>query len=327
MRKTVLFSVLALVIALLAAACGGGEEAAPEPETTAPPAATTEAPATTEEAATTEAPATTEEAATTEAPDECAPENLNLVAPGQLTIGTGNPAYPPWYGGDPGDGFEVSNPYSGEGYESAVAYAVAEALGFAPEDVVWVGTQFNQAFAPGPKDWDLNMQQIGITKKRAKAVDFSEGYFDNVQALVTVEGSPVVGATTFADLKDAKLGVPVGTTSFDYVVETIQPNEEPAVYDDQTGAIQALKNGQIDGIVVDLYTGFYIRDAELDNGVIVGQFPPGPEVEQFGMTFVKGNPLAACVNQAIDAIKADGTLEAIAQEWLADQGSAPLISG
>ena len=328
--KTMLLAACAGACALLLAACGGGDESAAEPATTEAPAATTEA--TTEAATTEEAPAETgatepAETAASELPAECAPESLNLVNPGTLTIGTGNPAFPPWFGGEPGHGFEVSDPYSGEGYESAVAYAVAEALGFDRDQVEWVPTQFNQAFAPGPKDWDFNMQQISFTKKRARAVDFSDSYYDVNQALVTLQGSPIANATSFADLADAKLGVPVGTTSFDYVVENIQPNQEPAVYDDQAGAVQALKNGQVDGIVVDLPTAFYLTAVEIENGVIVGQFPSVGGQEYFAMTFEKGNPLVECVNLALERIKSDGTLEAIYQEWLADKASAPVISG
>jgi polar amino acid transport system substrate-binding protein len=189
-----------------------------------------------------------------------------------------------------------------------------------------VPTSFDQSIAPGPKEYDFNIQQIGITKKRARAVDFSDGYYDNVQALVSVEGSKVDGAATFADLKDAKLGVPVGTTSYDYVVEVIQPDTEPAVFNDQAGAVQALMNGQVDGIVVDLYTGFYLRDVEIENGIIAGQFPVVGEVEQFGLSFEKGSPLVDCVNQGIAALKEDGTLQAIQDEWLADVGGAPVIT-
>jgi polar amino acid transport system substrate-binding protein len=316
LRKILLIGLVAS-LALSVAACGGGsEESAPE--------ATTEAPAGTTEAATTEAATT--EAATTEAADECAPESLDLVEPGQITIATGNPAFPPWFGGDPGDGFEVSNPYSGEGYESAVAYALAEAMGFSPDQVVWRPTTFNQAIAPGPKKYDFNMQQISYSKKREQAVDFSESYYDVNQALLTTKGSDVASATSIAELKSAKLGVPVGTTSYDYVVDNIQPDVEPAVYDDQAGAVQALKNGQVDGIVVDLPTAFYLAAVEIENGVIVGQFPSVGGQEYFALAFGKENPLVECVNRGLQAIKDDGTLEAIYQEWLADKASAPVIS-
>ena len=326
MRRLVL---LLAVAALVLAACGGGEEEAAPAEPAAEPPATTEAPPATEEppATTEEAPAATEEPATTEEPDPCAVESLSLKNPGQLTVATGNPAFPPWFeGGTETGDWEFNDPNNGEGFESAFVYALAEELGFAADQVVWLPTSFNQSIAPGPTKWDFNIQQIGITKKRARAVDFSDGYYDNVQALVSVEGSNVDGATTFADLEGAKLGVPVGTTSYDYVVEVIQPDVEPAVYDDQAGAVQALKNGQVDGIVVDLYTGFYLRDVELDNGIIAGQFPAVGEVEQFGLSFEKGSGLVDCVNQGIATLKDDGTLQAIQDEWLADVGGAPVIT-
>jgi polar amino acid transport system substrate-binding protein len=324
MRKLVL--VLAVAALAFAAGCGGGEVAAPPPPAppAAPPAATTEEPP----AATTE-PATTEEAppATTEEPDACAVESLPLKTPGQLTVATGNPAYPPWFeGGTETDEWEINDPYNGQGYEGAFVYALAERMGFTPDQVVWRATSFNQSIAPGPKKYDFNIQQISITKKRAKAVEFSEGYFDNVQALVSIEGSKVEGATSVADLEGAKLGVPVGTTSYEYVIENIA-GAEAAVYDDQAGAVQALKNGQVDGIVTDLYTGFYLRDVEIDKGIIVGQFPSIGEVEQFGLSFEKDSPLVDCVNQAIVSLKDDGTLQAIQDEWLAEVGGAPVITG
>ena len=320
MKKVLLLSAVVLGLAVLAAGCGGGDESASAPETQAPAQTETEAPADTGAA---------ETGAAETVVSECAPENLNVVNPGQLTVATGNPAYPPWFeGGETGNEWKINDPANGKGFESAVAYAIAEQLGFTPEQVVWVPTSFNESIAPGPKKWDFNIQQIGITKKRAKSVTFSDGYYDNVQALVSVKGSPVAGATTFADLADAKLGVPIGTTSYDYVVNEIQPSQEPAVYDDQNGAVQALKNGQIDGIVVDLYSAFYMRDVQLSDakGVIVGQFPALGETEQFGVTFEQDNPLVDCVNQAIETLNVDGTLGAIFEEWLATKGNAPIIS-
>ncbi len=321
MRKVLLLCAVSLGLAALAAGCGGGSSES---------ASDTTAPATT--AAETQAPADTGATDTGAAADttssECSKENLTLVNDGTLTIGTGNPAYPPWFGGgETGNEFKFNDPATGKGYESAIAYAIAEQLGFTPEEVVWIPTSFNQSIAPGPKKYDFNMQQIGISKKRAKAVDFSEGYYDNVQAMVSVKGSKVDGAKTLADLKDVKFGVPIGTTSYDFVVDTIQPDQEPAVFDDQAGAVQALQNGQVDAIVTDLYTAFYLRDVEVKNGIIAGQFPAGAGAEQFGLSFEKGNPLVTCVNQAIEAIKADGTLDSIAQKWLADKGGAPVISG
>lgn len=321
MRKIWLL-VLVTSLAIVAAGCGGGNDEA-APPTTVEPAATAEAAATGEATA----EGATGEAATAETADECAPENLNLVNPGQLTIGTGNPAYPPWFeGGTTTDEWELNDPANGQGFEGAVAYAVAERLGFAPEQVTWVAVPFAKSFAPGPKDFDFVLQQISYTPKRAKAVGFSESYYESNEALVSLEGSKIAGAKSLADLKEAKLGVPVGTTSYDYVVDVIKPDQEPAVYDDQTGAIQALENGQIDGIVVDLPSAFYITAAQLDGGVIVGQFPSvGGQRESFAMAFELDNPLIPCVNEALQEIKSDGTLDGIYQEWLADKASAPVI--
>jgi polar amino acid transport system substrate-binding protein len=324
-------SLLCVCALVLAAGCAGADEEtapAPAPAEPAPSSEPAEPPAEPPPPAETEAPpAEPPPPAETEPPDECAVENLALKEPGVLTIGTGNPAYDPWFaGGETGNEWKFNDPANGEGYESAVAYAVAEELGFTPEQVSWIPTQFNQSIAPGPKKWDLNMQQIGITPKRAKRVDFSIGYFDNVQAIVSVEGSSIEGATTLAELKDATFGVPGGTTSYDFVVDVIQPTEEPRVYDDQAGAVQALNNGQVDGIVTDLYTAFYLRAAELDNGIIVGQFPAAEGQEQFGMTFEKGSTLVTCVNRALETLKADGTLAAIQDEWLAGFGEAPVIA-
>jgi polar amino acid transport system substrate-binding protein len=297
-------AVLLIVLATaLAAGCGGddddGEEAAPvatQAETTA-----------------------AEE-------DPCAPEQLELASDGKLTIGTDNPAYPPWFGGAEKAPWKISDPTSGEGFESAVAYAVAEELGFDRADVEWKVVPFNQSFKPGPKDFDFDINQISITDERKNAVDFSDGYYDVNQALVSLEGSELAGATTHADLKDAKLGAQIGTTSLQYIQETIEPSQDPSVYDTSNDVITALKAKQIDGIVVDLPTAFYIVAAELDGGVIVGQFPAAEgEQEQFGMVFEKGSPLVSCVNEAIQTLKDGGELADIQQEWLSDKASAPVI--
>ena len=170
------------------------------------------------------------------------------------------------------------------------------------------------------------MQQISYTPERAEAVDFSESYYDVNQAVVATEDSPIAGATTIAELKDAVLGAPIGTTSLRVIEEVVQPNVEPAVYDDLAGAIQDLKAGAIDGVVVDLPSAFYITAVQLRNGVIVGQFPrTGGEQEYFAMAFEKGSPLVECVNLALRALKEDGTLAAIEQEWLADKADAPVL--
>jgi polar amino acid transport system substrate-binding protein len=328
MRKLVL--VLALA-AFALAACGGGEEAAPPPaeppaEPAEPPPAEPEPPAETEEPA----PSETEPAppAETEEPDACAKDVLALESAGRLTIGTGNPAFDPWFsGGSETEDWEFNDPHNGQGYEGAFAYALAERLGFSADEVDWVAIGFNQSFAPGPKKFDFVLQQISYGEKRDRNVDFSVSYYDVNQALVSYAGSPIDGAASFADLKSAKLGVPVGTTSFDYVVDNIQPDVEPAVYDDQAAAVQALKNKQVDGIVTDLPTAFFLVAVEIDDGIIVGQFPTVGEQEYFGLAFEEGSALVSCVNAAIDELKADGTLEAIYDMWLAGTDQAPFIEG
>ena len=274
--------------------------------------------------------ATTPEAAPTgESPaaDSCAKENLPVLTPGQLTIGTDNPAFPPWFeGGTPeGSPWEINDPSTSEGFESAVAYEVAERLGFTPEEVVWVEVPFNQSFRPGPKDFDFDINQISFVPRRDEAVDFSESYYDVNQALVAVEGTPIADATTVAELQGFTLGAPVGTTSFDYIEQNIQPTEDPAVYDTLNDAVRALKNGQVDGIVVDLPTAFFITAVQIPRGAIVGQFPTVGAQEYFGMVFAEGNPLVECVNRALDEMKGDGTLAAIQQEWLADKADAPVL--
>jgi polar amino acid transport system substrate-binding protein len=259
--------------------------------------------------------------------DRCATENLALLTPGQLTIGTDNPAFPPWFGGGtPKDSpWEINDPSTGEGFESAVAYAVAERLGFSSDQVTWVEVPFNQAFKPGPKDFDLDINQVSYKASRDQAVDFSESYYDVNQALVALNGTPIAEATTVEELRSYRLGAPIGTTSFDVIESTVQPEQDPGVYDTLNDAISALENQQVDGIVVDLPTGFFITAVQIDRGVIVGQFPTMGEQEYFGMVFEDGNPLVECVNQALAELKADGTLQAIQQEWLADKADAPVL--
>lgn len=261
----------------------------------------------------------------------CAPENLALKTPGVLTLSTDNPAYSPWFqGGNEGADVWIgdynNDPANGEGYEGAVAYAIAEQLGFSPDKVTWIVTAFDQSFAPGDKAFDLFLNQVSIKADRAEAVDFSQGYYDVAQGVVTVEGSPIAGATSIADLKGAKLGTQIGTTSYDAIVNVIAPDQEPAVFNTMDEAVAALQAGQIDGVVADVPTTFYMRDAQLDGGVIVGQLSgTGVGAEQFGVVLQKGSPLTACVNAAIDALKADGTLDALLLEWIGGTGSAPVI--
>jgi polar amino acid transport system substrate-binding protein len=253
----------------------------------------------------------------TPAADECTPDSIETVADGTLTIATDDPAYEPW--------FVDNDPTNGEGYESAVAYAIAEQLGYTAEQVTWVKVPFNKVVQPGPKDFDFDVNQVSITEARRKAVDFSSGYYDVVQTVITSKGSAIDGATSIADLADAKLGAQVGTTSYTAITDQIQPSQEPAVFDTNDQAVQALKNGQIDGIVVDLPTAYFMTAVQLDDGVIVGQLPlPDGKPEQFGAVLTKGSPLTDCVSGAVDALREDGILDQISQEWLAQQGAPEL---
>lgn len=259
---------------------------------------------------TTSAEATsTESASESAATDECAFENLTTITPGVLTIGTDTPAYPPYFVDD--------DPTNGQGFESAVAYAVADKLGFMPADVVWEVVPFNTSYAPGEKNFDFDINQISITPERAEVVDFSDGYYTVNQAVVAFNDSPIAGATTIAELKDAKLGAQVGTTSLDFVTEIVQPTSEPYVFNDTNDAKSALSNGQIDGIVVDLPTAYYVTAVEFEDSKIVGQFAAQEGGEQFGLLFEKGNPLVTCVNKVLTELKDSGELQTIQDTWLA----------
>jgi polar amino acid transport system substrate-binding protein len=260
---------------------------------------------------------------TTSAASSCAKADLNLVTSGQLTVGTDNPAFPPWFGGAEKKPWKVSNPYSGQGYESAVAYAVAGKLGFAKSEVKWIVVPFNTAFAPGPKKFDFDINQISFTPARAKAVDFSNSYYDVHQALVVVKGTPIASATTIAALKPYKFGAQLGTTSYDYIKSNIKPSKKTAVFDTNDAAVAALKNKQIDGLVVDLPTAFYVTAVQVPNGRILGQFPTVGTPEHFGMVFEKGNSLVRCVNEAISKLRSDGTLANVESKWL--QADAPVL--
>ncbi|HYJ27673.1 MAG TPA: ABC transporter substrate-binding protein [Nocardioides sp.] len=251
------------------------------------------------------------------AADECTPDSMETVTPGTLTIATDDPAYEPW--------FVDNDPANGQGYESAVAYAIAQQLGYTAEQVTWVKVPFNKVVQPGPKDFDFDVNQVSITEARRKAVDFSSGYYDVVQTVITNEGSAIDGATSVADLADAKLGAQVGTTSYTAITDQIQPSQDPAVFDTNDQAVQSLQNGQIDGIVVDLPTAYFMTAVQLDDGKIVGQLPlPDGEPEQFGAVLGKDSPLTGCVSSAVDALREDGILDQINQEWLAQQGAPEL---
>lgn len=356
-------TVVLLAMALLAGCSTVGTTSpTPLPPTASPAAAVTEAPSPTEAA--TQEPSPSEEPSEEPSPspsDEMTPSpepsptavavsegcqaaNLTgLKNPGRLTLSTDNPAYPPWWGGDPdtqypnepegGSGWELSDPYSGEGYEGAVAYAVAEALGFTPDMVDWVqNVQFELAFAPGPKPFDFHLAQISIRPRRAEAVDFSETYLDANQAILALTPNPIVGTTTIEALKDFRLGAAVGTTSFELIESVIAPNTEPSVFNNNSDALQALQNDQIDGLVVDANTAIFMRDAQLEDfdtpypeATVVGQFADSDQVDQVGLVLEKGSPLTDCVNEALGVIKADGTLDAIYEEWISAGQEIPFF--
>jgi polar amino acid transport system substrate-binding protein len=315
MRK--LFAIIA-VAGLLLAACAEDEPTVGGGET----AETGGTGATAETGATGATDGVVETAAT------CAADNADAFqTAGTLTVGTGNPAFPPWWEGGETEGseFEFNDPALGEGYEGAVVAEVATRLGFSfPDQVTFVPVAFNKSFAPGEKDFDFVLQQISYKPERDDAVDFSESYYNVNQALVSQEGSPAATATSIEDLKDAKLGAPIGTTSLDVITDTIQPSQEPAVYDDLAQAVTDLDNGDIDGIVVDLPTAFFMAAVQIKKGVVVGQFGAESD-EYFAMAFETGSPLVGCVNLALQEMKADGMLDAIEQEWLADATNAPVL--
>ena len=298
MRRTVLAVLPVLVLAL---AC------APEDDDTGSDPATSESPSQTSEST---------DASESAAPDGCAKEELPLLSPGTLTIGTDSPAYEPW--------FVDNDPTNGKGFESAVAYAVAEELGFTRGEVVWTKVPFNSSYKPGVKDFDFDINQISITPARAEVVDFSDGYYQAAQAVIALKGSPVSEVTTIAELADYNLGAQTGTTSLTAIRDVINPANEPAVFEDTNAAKQALLNNQVDAILADLPTAFYITAVEIPKSTIVGQFQPTTgEQEEFGMLFEKGSPLVDCVNEALAALESDGTMDQLEQEWLSDVVDVP----
>ena len=247
--------------------------------------------------------------------DSCA-----TITPDVLTIGTGSPAYSPWV--------ENDAPESGEGFEAAVALAVAAELGYEDDAVKWVRTTFDEAIAPGAKNFDFNLQQYSITDERSETISFSDPYYSSNQAIVALNANVPEGPLTIGDLTEVKFGVQAGTTSLDFVNEVIKPSNEVFVYDDNAGAKAALEAGQIDAIVVDLPTALYISYVEIEGTTVVGQFPAaaGGTSDDFGLVFEKDSDLVACVNTALAAIKASGALATIEQTWLSDNTGVPVIT-
>ncbi|GAB3652048.1 ABC transporter substrate-binding protein [Actinocorallia lasiicapitis] len=248
----------------------------------------------------------------------CAKDTLPLKNAGKLTVGTDKPAFEPWFKND--------DPANGEGFESAVAYAVAEKLGFAKTDVQWKTVPFDKSFAPGKKDFDFDINQVSISEARSKVVTFSAGYYDVSQAVVALKGGKFAEVTDVAGLKDAKIAVQVGTTSLKAVQDQIQPSAQPKVFNTQIDAVNALKTKQADVLVVDLPTAFYVTAAQVDNSKIAGQLPQaGATPEQFGLVLEKGNALAGCLDQAIGTLKSSGELAKIQEQWLTASAGAPVL--
>ena len=245
----------------------------------------------------------------------CPSGALSTKTAGKLTIGTDNPAYEPW--------FSDNKPANGKGFESAVAYQVAERLGYASANVTWTQVPFNNAIAPGPKAFDMDINQFSITDERKQAVDFSSPYYLVRQTVITIKGSPIANATSIAALRKAKLGAQVGTTSYQAITDVIKPSTKPQVFNSNDDAKKALQNGTIDGLVVDLPTAFYMTAAELDGGKIVGQLPQVGVPEQFGIVLDKDSALTECVSKAVDQLRQDGTLAVLEKTWLAGTGGAP----
>jgi polar amino acid transport system substrate-binding protein len=249
----------------------------------------------------------------------CSPGELSTLEPKTLTVATDEPAYEPWFAGDA--------PENGKGFEAAVTYAVAEQLGYSKDQVTWTRVPFNAAIQPGARPFDFDVNQFSITDERKQAVDFSSPYYTVSQAIITTSGSAAQGATSVADLKGLRIGAQVATTSLQVLTDVIDPDAGPVVFNSNDDAKLALQNGQVDAIVVDLPTAFFITGAELDNGVIVGQLEnSGQGGDQFGLLLEKDSPLTDCVSQAVDALRKDGTLADLEKQWLSDVADAPVLS-
>ena len=305
MRSRALASVLALPLLLGAAACAPAEEEGTATDTESSSSDPSEEP-------------TADSSGEPAADDPAACAEGNTMMEGMLMIGTDSPAYEPW--------FVDNDPTNGEGYESAVAYAVAEQLGFTGDAVRWVKVPFNTSYKPGPKDFDFDINQISITPQRAEVVDFSDGYYQAAQAVIALDDSLAAEATSVADLASLKLGAQTGTTSLTAIRDVIQPEQDPAVFEDTNIAKQQLMSGQVDAILADLPTAFYISAVEIPGSTIVGQFQPETgEQEEFGMLFEQGSSLVPCVDQALATLTEDGTLADLEQQWLSDSVEVPTL--
>ncbi len=257
----------------------------------------------------------------------CAKTSLNLLEDGQLTIGADNPAFPPWFGGDENKQtpFKITDPTSGQGYESAVAYGIAKRLGFGKSAVEWRPVPFNNSFKPGKKNFDFYVTQVSINPVRARAVSFSLPYYTVEQSIVALKTSPLAKVRSLTGLRKYKFGAQVGTTSYNTIVKVIKPDQSPAVYDQNIDAVAALKNKQIDGLVVDFPTGAgYLTAVQVPEARVIGRVASTTK-EYFGLVLQKGNPLVGCVNKAIVQMKNDGSLKRLEARWLAGFAAAPRL--
>ena len=242
--------------------------------------------------------------------DKCELDNPPLFEKGVLTVATDKPAYPPWFKGS-------SKDYSG--YEGDIASEIADRMDL---PIRWTVEPFNKSYAPGAKDFDFDINEITITPEREKAVDFSDGYFDNAQGVLVMKDNPAAKAKSVSDLKGLTIGAQVGTTGLDFVNETVKPTEAPKVYDSTNDAKSALESGQIDVFVTDLVTTVFLRDVEIEGSTVIGKYPRN---EQFGMLFEQGNPLVGCVNQVLAEMKSDGTLKELEQKHLQQYLDVPAL--
>ena len=255
----------------------------------------------------------------------CAKDTLGLLDSAALTVGADNPAYPPWFGGDEKTKpWKVSDPYSGKGYESAVAYAIAKQLGFAKSQVKWTVVPFNNSYRPGKKPFDVYLTQVSYSADRAKAADFSKSYYFVNQSLVALKGKPIASAKSIAALKNYKLGAQIGTTSAAYIQNVIKPSST-RTYDSNDQAVQALKSGLIDGIVVDMPTAFYVTGVQIPNAKVVGRLKTVGAPERFGVVLPKGSKLTSCVNKALNRLWLNGTIKQLQKTWLPNANAAPVL--
>jgi polar amino acid transport system substrate-binding protein len=288
-----LVTALAAVVALGLTACGGGGSGGSSSSSPSSSAGAAAAPV-----------------------NQCTKGKLKTRTPGTLTVATDKPAFPPY--------FEDNDPTNGKGFESAVAYAIGKRLGYAPSDVKWTTEPFNASYAPGPKKFDFDVNQISITPARAKQVDFSTPYFTAPQALVALKSSPAAKAASLGDVQNAKLGVQIGTTSLDAVQQVVKPSSQPKVFNDSNDVVTALKQKQVDAVVVDLPTAFFLTAAQVPSAKIVGQFS-APGGDKWGALLKKGSPLTQCVSQAVDNLRESGQLQALQQRWMGSAAGAPVL--